>query len=42
MQAKAQPMIDDWIKDVRDKRNMDGVNLLKEFRTELNHAAEQM
>jgi TRAP-type C4-dicarboxylate transport system substrate-binding protein len=42
IQAKAQPMIDDWIKDVRDKRNMDGVKLLKEFKTELSRAAEQM
>jgi TRAP-type transport system periplasmic protein len=42
MQAKAQPMIDDWINGVRNRRNMDGVNLLKEFRTDLNRAAEQM
>ena len=40
MQAKAQPMIDAWIKDVRDKRNMDGAMLLKDFREELKHAAE--
>jgi TRAP-type C4-dicarboxylate transport system substrate-binding protein len=40
MQAKAQPMIDAWIKDVGNKRNMDGAMLLKDFREELKHAAE--
>jgi hypothetical protein len=32
IQAKAQPMIDAWIKDVRDQRNLDGAMLLNEFR----------
>jgi TRAP-type C4-dicarboxylate transport system substrate-binding protein len=41
MQAKAQPMIDVWIKEVRDKRNMNGAILLKEFREELDRVAEQ-
>ena len=40
MQAKTQPMIDAWIKDVRDKRNMDGAMLLKDFRQELKYATE--
>ncbi len=41
MQAKAQPMIDVWIKDVRDKRNMNGAILLKELREELDRVADQ-
>jgi hypothetical protein len=34
-------MIDVWIKDVRDKRNMNGAILLKEFREELDRVADQ-
>src|SRR4029450_6508236 len=39
IQVKAQPMIDAWIKDVRNQRNMDGATLLNEFREELQRAA---
>src|SRR5258706_214093 len=39
IQAKAQPVIQGWIKEVKEKRNMDGAMLLKEFHAELNRAA---
>jgi TRAP-type transport system periplasmic protein len=39
IQAKSQPVIDNWIKEVKEKRNMDGAALLKEFHAELKHAA---
>ena len=41
IQAKTQPMIDAWVKDVRDKRNMDGAMLLSIFREELQRAADE-
>jgi TRAP-type C4-dicarboxylate transport system substrate-binding protein len=41
MQEKAKPMIDAWIKDVGEKRSMDGVMFLKEFKEELIRATEQ-
>ena len=40
IQAKSQPVIQDWIKDAKDKRNMDGAMLFKEFHAELKRAAE--
>jgi TRAP-type C4-dicarboxylate transport system substrate-binding protein len=40
MREKAQPILDAWIKDVKEKRHMDGAVLLKEFRDELDHAVE--
>ena len=39
IQAKSQPVIQDWIKEVKEKRNMDGAALLKEFHAELKSAA---
>ncbi len=39
IQAKAQPVIQGWIKEVKEKRNMDGEMLLKEFHAELKRAA---
>jgi TRAP-type C4-dicarboxylate transport system substrate-binding protein len=39
IQAKAQPVIQGWIKEVKEKRNMDGAMLLKEFHAELTRAA---
>jgi TRAP-type C4-dicarboxylate transport system substrate-binding protein len=39
MQAKAQPMIDVWITEVKEKRNMDGMMLLREFHEELKRVA---
>jgi TRAP-type C4-dicarboxylate transport system substrate-binding protein len=39
IQAKSQPVIDNWIKDVKEKRNMDGAALLKEFHAELRTVA---
>jgi TRAP-type C4-dicarboxylate transport system substrate-binding protein len=39
IQAKSQPVIDNWIKDVKEKRNMDGAALLKEFHAELKNVA---
>jgi TRAP-type transport system periplasmic protein len=41
MQEKAKSMIDTWIKDVGEKRSMDGVMFLKEFKEELSRATEQ-
>jgi len=37
--AKAQPVIQGWVKEVKEKRNMDGAMLLKEFHAELKRAA---
>ncbi|HTP60620.1 MAG TPA: TRAP transporter substrate-binding protein [Burkholderiales bacterium] len=39
IQAKSQPVIDNWIKEVKEKRNMDGAALLKEFHAELKNVA---
>src|SRR5258707_335239 len=39
IQAKAQPVIQGWIKEAKEKRNMDGAMLLKEFHAELKRAA---
>lgn len=39
IEAKAQPVIQNWIREVKEKRNMDGAMLLKEFRAELKRAA---
>jgi TRAP-type transport system periplasmic protein len=39
IQAKSQPVIDNWIKEVKEKRNMDGAALLKEFHADLKAAA---
>ena len=39
IQAKSQPVIENWIKDVKEKRNMDGAALLKEFHAELKTVA---
>jgi TRAP-type C4-dicarboxylate transport system substrate-binding protein len=39
IQAKSQPVIDNWIKEVKEKRNMDGAALLKEFHAELKKVA---
>jgi len=39
IQAKSQPVIQGWIKEVKEKRNMDGAMLLKEFHAELTRAA---
>jgi TRAP-type transport system periplasmic protein len=39
IQAKSQPVIDKWIAEVKEKRNMDGAALLKEFHAELKTVA---
>ena len=39
IQEKAQPVIQNWIKEVKEKRNMDGAMLLKEFHAELKRTA---
>ena len=39
IQAKAQPVVEGWIKEVKEKRNMDGAMLLNEFRAELKRVA---
>jgi TRAP-type transport system periplasmic protein len=39
IQAKSKPVIDNWIKEVKEKRNMDGAALLKEFHAELKTVA---
>ena len=39
VQAKAQPVIRRWIDEVREKRNMDGALLLREFHGELKRVA---
>ena len=39
IQAKSQPVIDNWIKEVKEKRNMDGAALLSEFHAELKNVA---
>ena len=40
IQAKAQPVIQGWIKEVKEKRGMDGAMLLKEFQAELKRVAD--
>jgi TRAP-type C4-dicarboxylate transport system substrate-binding protein len=39
IQAMAQPVIQGWVKEVKEKRNMDGQMLLNEFRAELKRVA---
>jgi TRAP-type C4-dicarboxylate transport system substrate-binding protein len=39
MQAKAQPVIDGWITEVKEKRHMDGAMLLREFHEEIKRVA---
>jgi TRAP-type transport system periplasmic protein len=39
VQAKAQPIIRNWINEVKEKRNMDGAMLLREFHQELKRVA---
>jgi len=39
IQTKAQPVIQAWIKDAKDKRNTDGAMVLKEFHEELKRVA---
>ena len=39
IQAKSQPVIDNWIREVKEKRNMDGAALLKDFHVELKNVA---
>jgi len=39
IQSKAQPVIQAWIKDAKEKRNIDGAMVLKEFREELKRVA---
>jgi len=39
IQAKAQSVIQAWIKEVKEKRNMDGAMVLKEFHEELKRVA---
>jgi TRAP-type C4-dicarboxylate transport system substrate-binding protein len=41
IQAKAQPMIDAWIREVRDRRNLDGARLLDDFREEVQRVAHE-
>ena len=39
IQERSQPVIQNWIREVKDKRNMDGAALLKEFHAELKNVA---
>src|SRR5438128_7486461 len=39
IQSKAQPVIQAWIKDAKEKRNIDGAMVLKEFHQELKRVA---
>ncbi len=39
IQAKSRPVIDNWIAEVKAKRNMDGAALLNQFHAELKTAA---
>ena len=39
IQARSQPVIDNWIKEVKEKRSMDGTALLREFHAELKNVA---
>jgi TRAP-type transport system periplasmic protein len=39
VQAKAQPIIQNWINEVKEKRNMDGAMLLRRFHDELKRVA---
>jgi hypothetical protein len=39
VQVKAQPIIENWINEVKEKRNMDGAMLLREFHDELKRVA---
>ncbi|MEA2809373.1 MAG: TRAP-type transport system periplasmic protein [Rhodospirillaceae bacterium] len=39
IQVKAQPIIQNWINEVKEKRNMDGATLLREFDDELKRVA---
>ncbi len=39
IQSKAQPVIQAWVKDAKDKRNIDGAMVLKEFHEELKRVA---
>jgi TRAP-type C4-dicarboxylate transport system substrate-binding protein len=41
IQAKAQPVIQNWIKEVKEKRNMDGAILLNGFHAELKKVASE-
>ena len=39
VRAKAQPIIRNWINEVKEKRNMDGAILLREFHGELKRVS---
>src|SRR2546426_1937070 len=39
IQSKAQPVIQAWIKDAKEKRNIDGATALKEFHEDLKRVA---
>jgi TRAP-type C4-dicarboxylate transport system substrate-binding protein len=39
VQAKAQPIIQNWVNEVKEKRNIDGAMLLREFHDELKRVA---
>jgi len=39
IQVKARPIIQNWINEVKEKRNMDGAMLLREFHDELKRVA---
>src|SRR5437016_134863 len=39
IQSKAQPVIQAWIRDAKEKRNIDGATVLKEFHEELKRVA---
>jgi TRAP-type C4-dicarboxylate transport system substrate-binding protein len=41
IQAKAQPVIQTWVREVKEKRSMDGALLLQEFRAELKKVASE-
>ena len=39
VQTKAQPIVQNWINEVKEKRNMDGAMLLREFHDEVKRVA---
>ena len=39
IQSKAQPVIQAWVRDAKEKRNIDGATVLKEFHEELKRVA---
>jgi TRAP-type C4-dicarboxylate transport system substrate-binding protein len=41
LQTKTQPMVDAWVAEVKEKRNLDGAGLLREFRQDIARVAQE-